>query len=379
MSAAAIFTRRIMGMDYRVWLVMPAIWLVSLALLGYKYINNKSCAPASIYIDGKKEEPAVRFINQRIKFEIQTEGAAKIVWDFKDGTDGEPDIYRTGPAVYHTFSKEGPYKVVVVVNGTCTYEQDIMVKSRDITNQGRPKIGIFPYPEKPKYSVGDMITFESEEINIRPMSYEWNVLETGDIQREALATFTFNNAGKYTVQLIINNDPSTVTTKRIEVVADTPLMPNTPDNPVSIDKGPDVGSLPQLVPQPEKLPDIKGTADSTKDTKGTTNGAAPPKPKPREVDPEAFKALLQSVVNEEGKELEDLYEFLDYKGSTMVEVNGDKNAAIQLKEFCKTMRDKKKNKRKIETLSFIKDNNNSVQRIQVKVPGKGFWDWLPFN
>lgn len=374
MSAAAIFTRRVMGMDYRVWLVMPAVWVLSLALLGYKYLNETPCAPATINMDGKPSEGiAVRYVNQLIKFEIQTDSVTSVEWSFND-------VKEQGLVVYHKFTKEGKYNVVARVNGTCRYEQKVRVRSRDeLDNHEKGEFRIFPYPEKPKYSVGDIIRFESEKINVLATSYEWKVLQTNETRTDADATFTFRHPGKYTIQLILNNDPSLVETRRIEVSGEgTPTL-GTPENPFPPNGGAAVGLNGPLVQPEENSGGTKGVADSTKETKGPTTATPPAAPPVKKVDPEAFKELLQSVVNEE-KELEDLYEFLDYKASTMVEVNGNKSL-IPLKDFCKNMRDKKKKKRKIESLSFKVDDKKSIQAIQVKVPESGgFWDWVnPFN
>lgn len=373
--SATIFNGRLFGMDYRVWLAMLVTCCSVMALFGYKRINDRNRAPctdATITVDGKSMEgKAVCYAGRLAIFKIQGEGLVKVAWKFNDGSHANG-----GQIVSHKFIEEGNYKVAVLVNGDCSYEREITVKKVPVNGRTEKAfIEIFPEPAQPKE--GSTVAFHAVA-NVPAHVYEWKLGSTGEVQHGAVATFTLNEAGAYSVRLMINNDPSTITTKVIEVFSLTAQPPELNDGapmpgaaappPVLVDQGKFNPAQPTAQP---------GNRGNTTDT----GGSKPPlqKPQPVEVDPDTFKGLLQDVLNE-NKEIQDLYEYLDYKGSTMVQVNG-KQPLMALKDFCKNMKEKKKNKRKIETVSFKKDDKKSIQQIQVSVPESGgFWDKVnPFN
>lgn len=360
MNTPAIFTKRILGMDYRVWLVMPALWLLSLALFGYKYINDNPCAAASISVDGKRTERASCYTNKLVRFSIQTEEPASVVWNFDDGTEE-----RSGLEAYHEF-KEGTYTVVATVNENCKYEQEVTVEPPAFISPEKKEIVIFEDPRNPK--LGSTVTFKSVAINIPVDSYEWTLLNTGDVQNDAVATFTFNDPGNYIVQLIVNNDPRTKRIKEINIAEDTPSVAADPANetantgsavnaealtnlitPGGNSEGPKTGNeMPSNTPKKDSV--VKKDSD---------------KANVKDIDPETFKGLLQDVIDE-NKEIGELYPYLNYQGSTMVEVNGEK-PLITLKDFCKSI----KNSKKIQSVSFKKDDKNGIW-IKVKVKRSWF-------
>lgn len=375
--SADIFTRRIMGMDYRVWLAMLITCCSTIALFGYKHISNikvTPCVAATITVDGKPmENRAVCYLGRLTMFKIQAEGITKVEWDFKDGTDEVK-----GQIVTHEFANEGDYKIIATINGHCLAAGIVTVKKPLRPGDGEKRIiRIFPEPTQPK--VGSVVDFYVVS-NVKADSYQWKLLGTDQIRQSDVARFQFNEPGNYTVQLIINNDPSTATTEAIEVFALTPEVPQGFENGVGTGVPGPVGPPPVLVDH--GIPHSGGTAtiggtDSKKDT-GTSNPAAP-KTKPVDVDPNTFMGELQEVIYG-SKDIEDLYRYLDYKGSTMVKVN-EETTLISLKEFCKKMKNEKRKRNKIETLGFKKDDKNSIQTLLVKVSKKeGLLDKLwPFN
>src|SRR5688572_19906261 len=98
MNAGNFFTRRILGLDYRVWGAMLSVCFFSLALFGYKQIrfnniNDQHCQQDTIAVEGKREEVfATCYLNRYVSFEVQSEAGAKVVWDFDDGT-----VFEKGP------------------------------------------------------------------------------------------------------------------------------------------------------------------------------------------------------------------------------------------------------------------------------------------
>ena len=383
MNATNFFTRRILGMDYRVWITMLLVCFLSLGLYSYKQIRfnrlkNQPCSNDSITVNSKRvENVASCLLNRLTFFGIQSNSAATVEWDFGDGTD-----VQKGQAVSHKFIEEKTYSVTATVNGECKFKVDVEVVQDALLSikQEKPSVQIVADPLHPK--IGGIVKFYCVSDISFINSYEWKVIETKEVQLDSVPAFTFRDEKIYTIQLVLNDDPSTRTTRTIKAITEVPIGPETP-NSVAGGGMSNIGPLitPPVVPVNANPPSNKGAANNNQGTSkpDTANAAAPPKAP--QVDPDAFKDLLQNVVNqEEGKELEDLYKYLDYKAFTRVEVNENKSS-IPLNDFCKNMRDKKKKKRKIESLSFQIDDKKSIQVIRVKVPQSGgFWDLLnPFN
>jgi hypothetical protein len=374
--SANILAGRIMGMDYRVWLAMLVTCITTTALFGYKHVNDRKampCADAIITIEGQPvERNAVYHVDRYLTFKIQMEGLTDVEWSFGDGIDKVK-----GQVESHKFIEAGAYTVNVTVNGHCTFEREITVeKPLHPGDEEKTIIEIVNEPKVPK--VGDAVAFGVAS-NLQIHSYEWKSLNTDDaVQQTAVASFAFDVPGKYIIRLIVNNDPKTVRNKVIEVGADTPPMPGTLNSGLA-NPGVLVPAGPPPVLIEQGLPNTGGaTNDSKNGAKGPdTSTAKPATPKPKaEADPATFKDMLQDVIDEK-KEIEDLFAFLDYQGSTKVKVN-ESASLVSLRDFCKKMRSEKKNRRKIEALSFKKDDKNSIQTIQVKVPEKGRW-WWPFD
>lgn len=405
MSTAPVLTRRIVGMDYRIWLTMLVTCFISLGLLRYQQItnyqvSNKACAD-TITVNGK-EGIAICYINRLATFGIQTNGAAKVVWDFGDGS-----AEVKGSLVSHKFIKAGNYRVVASVNGNCNSEEEVTVKNPpnpDLNKPQKIEVKIFQDPTNPK--VGSTVTLEGvPNIPINVNSYEWKLFNARNapiVKKDSAAIFTFNRPGKYIVQLIINNDPSLIVKKLIEVVAVAPPMSEVPNNAGSVVGGPAGFTSPPVLIRPGEDPlnnpnnqqqnqSNQPKVDSSQKSKPDSNqapkpdinqGAKPDLDSPKAaakssavtIDEDSFKDLLQDVI-EENKEIDELYEYLDLRGETKVEVNGDE--VVKLRKFC---RDPKSKKIKIESLKFSKNENNSIQLIKVKLQKrKGFFDWLPFN
>jgi len=361
-------------MDYRVWASMALVCFFSLGLYGYNrirlhYSRVAGCVPDTILVDNKRiDDIPLCDLNRLILFKLQ-KTAGTVIWDFGDGT-GKIE----GQLVQHTYTKMGRFPIVATVGGTCNYEGVIAVTNPLDLLPPKTVVEIFADPANPK--TGQTITFTSVP-NIPARSYEWKVSGSDSVLRDSIATFKFDVAGTYTVQLIINNDIATRKLFPLKVGADTPPQPDLSKNgagtvtsntgfpvpPITSGDNPFNGQNNQQ--QTKIPPDVKPGGN-----KPDTSKQIPPKP--TVVDANAFKDLLQQVVNEE-KEIGDLYEYLDYKGSTMVKVNAEETL-VPLREFCKKMQSLKKKKRKIESVSFKKDDKNSIGSIQVKIPdNEGFF------
>jgi PKD repeat protein len=388
MNANDFYTRRVLGMDYRVWATMLVISLLSLGLFGYRHVIHSGssrilgCTPDTISVNGTKIEVlASCYLDRYSPFAISSDGPANVEWDFGDDTESQK-----GQVVNHKFVKEGTYRIIATVNKRCIYEGEVEVIEDPFYSARRkkPVVEIFADPMRP--TSGSSVKFYCVSDIPTITSYKWTVLNTNEIQNIPEPTFTFNNDGNYDVQLLINNNESNIWKTVIQVSSRPPQIP-AGNTDVGLNGGSpvDVRNIGRLVTsevtpaanddKPQNNNGINNERGNKTDSiKNASVHKAP------ELDEAAFKDLLQNVVNQEGKELEDLYEYLDYKASTRVEVNKS-STLISLKEFCQNMRGKKKSRRKIEALSFKIDDKKSIQTIQVKIPPKeGFFERLnPFN
>ena len=373
-------------MDYRVWSTMLGTCILCLALFGYRQISyhapgSEKCSDEVIVVNSKKIELVTScYLNQYSEFEILADSAARVEWNFGDGKGVE-----MGRVVSHKFDDEDTYIVTVSVNGYCEQDMEVRVVENPFhtPNSGRTVVKVIADPITPR--VGEKVKFYCVTDLPSVNSYQWKVLNTNEIQTGEFPTFIFTQEGAYTVQLVLNNDAQTLTNSVIVATAGAgPTPPVIPPDGSGGGAPSPIGTLGPLVPKGANTAGEKvilqpntgaGTNMGVLPTTDTAKGDSNKTPK---IDESAFKELLQQVINDKEKELEDLYVYLDYKGSTKVEVNGQETA-ISIKKFCENMRGKKKNLRKIESLEFKVDDNQSIQRIQVKVP-EGLWERLnPFK
>src|SRR6187399_3265243 len=107
MSTYSIFSRRILGLDTRVWRLMLIVLVLSFGLLSYKIINKDKCIPFYIEI-GRKSHIAdtFYFTGENIRF-IASISSEDLSWDFNDNST----VTTKGSFVVHTFKKEGKYYV----------------------------------------------------------------------------------------------------------------------------------------------------------------------------------------------------------------------------------------------------------------------------
>ncbi len=389
MNATNFFTRRILGLDYRVWVAMVLVCFLSLGLYSYKqirfnHINSQPCPNDSITINGKSVENVASCVLNRLSlFGIQSDSAATVEWDFGDGTN-----VVKGQIVSHGFIEEKIYSVKATVNGECEFKVEVVIAQDPFLSgkQVKPVVEIFADPIRPK--IGSTVHFYCVSDMPYITSYEWKVLEKNEVKGDSVPAFMFREGGIYTIQLVLNDDPLTRTTRAIKVITEmSPAQGPFDKSGLGAVTPGGIGILGNSVQPGGNVSDPNNNPPSNNGAANNDQGTSKPDspkrdslPKAPEVDPGAFKDLLQNVVDQDGKELEDLYKYLDYKASTMVEVNENKSL-IPLKDFCKNMRDKKKKKRKLESLSFKIDDKKSIQVIRIKVSQSGgFLDWVnPFN
>src|SRR5687768_164708 len=129
MNATDFYSRRVFGMDYRVWAAMLLISVLGLGLFGYRHIRysassgNLGCTSDTISVNGKKiEVVASCYLNRYSPFAILSDTTVNVEWNFNDGSEPQE-----GQVVNHKFIKEGIYRVTATVNERCIYEAEVEV------------------------------------------------------------------------------------------------------------------------------------------------------------------------------------------------------------------------------------------------------------
>ncbi|MEO6916080.1 MAG: PKD domain-containing protein [Chitinophagaceae bacterium] len=382
MNSTDFFTRRALGMDYRIWASMVLVCIASLALYSFSHTgiarsNNSNCLLDTVQVNGKKAEIIVTcYLDQSSTFEFPKKNTSTVVWDFDDGTKRE-----NGAFVSHKFTLDGTYMVTAIVNGTCKYTVEIEVVYDPFTSddQSTPVIEIYADPINP--TVGKEVKFYCVS-DLRAIdSYQWTNSGTGEVKTDASPNFTFPKEGMYTIELVINKGKYPPTKSILNVKNGIPQPGlNLPGTASGLEAPVSIGRLVSPGPNPFDSLGLSHPKEVNKTNSPSDSLKKAVERKAPELDPESFKGILQGVVDQNGKELDDLYKYLDYESATRVELN-ENGAFMPLKDFCNIMRKKKPGKRKIESVSFVKDNKNSIQTIKVKmVKNEGFFSRLnPFK
>ena len=107
MTSNRIFTRQLMGLDYRVWRVMLIISILSLGLLSYRLIDSKKCIPVNFLIKTITiHADSTYSVGENLSF-ISSSNKNEITWDFGDNTEKV-----TGQYVTHAYQNTGSYKII---------------------------------------------------------------------------------------------------------------------------------------------------------------------------------------------------------------------------------------------------------------------------
>jgi hypothetical protein len=375
MNPVSTLSNKKMGLDRKVWMVMLVTCILCLGLFGYKIINgNEPCTPTTLSINAiPAEKEAVHYVDEPLTFKAPLAANKKIVWDFGDKTSSEE-----GFIVTHTYKKEGEFRITAVINGRCENYARINIKKHVEISQSLNNYNI---SEK---IVGSSIINVGKEEKFTyaggATSYEWTVKNSSNFptQTTPTASFNFSLPGPYTIQLVVNNDPSKKGYKEITVIdpaasatqksgggsksipmlipANLPPLPNPADRQSDrqADKQPEKQAEKQPEKAPEKQPDVT---------------AEPAKKKVVFIHDQIFQSLLEGVVTGQ-KDVDDFDPYLIYGGATKVRVNDGKI----YKTFSQLCQEIKGRKVIIESVKLKRDENDKtvVMQIEVDYKKKGF-------
>lgn len=367
MNANRIYTRKILGLDNMVWMFMILIIIMAIGLLSYRLADRKECIPFTFNIKAiTMHTEGTFYTDETLSFSASLK-TQNIQWDFGDNSRSE-----TGQYVSHRFAKEGKYFITASTVPGCETIKEINVKAPlpappvfDSTNvdAGEKIIG------HTTTFTGTSEVFVCSEIGT---SYDWAIVNRPTIRPKSLgstASFLFPNAGKYTVQVTVDNDRNKRYFKDIIVQDVASPMNSVPEKPTRL--------IPLPQPPPiQNQPREKANPAPAEKPKATTDPEGPvikpPSNKLLRVGNATFKAYLEKVMDKE-MTAADFDKYLCGGGSTKVILNGDKSDVQTFASLCNFLREGKVKKMvifnkkiKLVSVKLHRDNTTCVTLIDVK-------------
>lgn len=326
MTANRIFTKQLMGLDYRVWRTILIISILSLGLLSYRLIDSKKCTPVSFYIKTINiHTDSIYNTGETLSF-ISSATYEETTWDFGDNSKKV-----TGQYVTHTYSNAGSYLITAYTGSTCQNSQQIKVVTPVVVPQNDDAI------ITGQEIVGPVATITGKEelftCMVDAKTYEWTISNYPSMtQTGGTAKLRFPTVGKFLVMVTLNGDRTKRYTKEINVeAAPAEAKPLIPD------------SIPPLLP-PAENKNIKITDD-------------------------IFKGYLGKVIDKK-MTAADFDNYLCFKGDTKVILNGE---LMTFNAMCDVISGKKRRKLligrtkiKIQMAEMRRGTDGCVNIIEVK-------------
>ncbi len=332
MKAKRIFTRQILGLDYRVFRLILAIAILAIGLLSYRLLDKKECTPVNFLIKTITPHTDSSYsAGESLSF-IANASGNEITWDFGDNSEKV-----TGQYVTHKYLSTGSFTVTATTGVSCATAQKIIVKlPTDFTKSSEPV-------SAGEEIIGPFATTTGVEVSFTCMvsatNYEWSIPNYPKMLRNgSTAKFIFPAAGKFLVQVTLDNDRTKRYTKEVTVEAPAVTQSPLPEN------------IKPLIPtEVQALPDPKTFSVKISDA--------------------VFTEYLTQVIDKK-MAAPDFDKYLCYKGETKVVANGD---IITFNALCEEISGKKrrkfivtKTKIKINSAILRRDNEGCVNIIEVK-------------
>lgn len=333
MTGERIFTKQLMGLDYRVWKTMLIISILSLGLLSYRLIDKKKCTPVTFLIKTiNTHSDSIFNVGETLSF-ISSVTNEETTWDF-----GDNSAKITGQYVSHVYTTAGTYKVSASTGTACESIQNINVQEPVAAPQNDNAV------VTGQEIVGPISTTVGKEelftCMVNAKSYEWTISNYPSMtQSGGTAKLRFPTAGKFLVQVTLDGDRTKRYTKEINVDPEP-----TPPSPGTVDVKPLIPETVQPLPTIPQNNTVKITDD-------------------------IFKGYLGKVVDKK-MTAADFDNYLCYKGDTKVILNGE---LMTFNAMCDEISGKKrrkliigKTKIKIQTAEMRRDKDGCVNIIEVK-------------
>ena len=351
MKNSAIFTKKSMGLDNKVWVSMLIVILLSFGLYGYRLIDNsinKACIPVAVKINGQLNTDSLTFsINERLFFSASNVPGSDVNWFFSDNNEKQE-----GYTTSHIFRKTGIFQINITVNGKCdNFTKVHIIKPAPVVIDSSGNI--IEYIKGPDNTqTGKEVIFTTDATS---GIYEWTILNNQNYKPRLTkdASFKFNNGGEYIVQLKLDNDNTKRYTKSITV--EEPPLTDDGDKTKQGSGPKPTYIIPPIVPKPSPVDTAKPVVPTPE-----------PEPSHKVITNALLKAFLEQVASG-AKTVKDFDIYLCSGGETKVLDNKDWTTFA---EFCKKLQSKK-----IEIQSVEQGKNNDcIMSITVKSKKKGWWN-----
>lgn len=333
MTGNRIFTKQLMGLDYRVWRTMLVICILSLGLLSYRLIDSKKCKPVNFLVKTIiQHSDSIYNTGETLSF-VSSSNEYETTWDFGDNSEKV-----TGQYVTHIYKSAGAYNITASTGTGCETIQSIKVAEPAVAAQDDNNI------VSGQEIVGPASTITGKEemftCMVTAKSYEWSISNYPKMnQQGSTAKFQFPTSGKYLVQVTLDGDRTKRYTKEINVEEAPTTASVTPE-----EVKPLIPETVQPLPDPNESKNIKITDD-------------------------IFKGYLGKVIDK-NMTAADFDNYLCYKGDTKVILNGE---LMTFNAMCEEISGKKrrkliigKTKIKIEMAEMRRDKDGCVNIIEVK-------------
>lgn len=342
------------NVDYRIYISLGILLLVSLSLLLYQYTRHVDCDDAKFFIHADEY-----VINRVVEYQDNTKGAQNWEWDFGDST-----AIDRRQITFHKYKKPGNYIVRLKINNNCIHEKSLTITSIS------QETGYLPTIIAPNVvTMGESIQFDSEKEGGE--SWEWSFGETS--RTDALGknpSYKFKSVGEKKITLIVNGDVEHTAVKTIYVAPKNIKAKQKIDiQSYEPERQPIAFSLPRGAAQKDPLVDMLQYIPVSPKSKSKKDSIIAERKAP-EISNEQFQLLLNQVAAQ-AKTKDDFKDYLCGNFEIPVVVNDKK--LMPFGQFCQNIMGKKI---KIIALRLNKDSKNCIQNINVQYKVKKMMLWI---
>jgi hypothetical protein len=246
-----VFSKQWGKLDYRVWMSLIALSLISLTVFGYKVATNEQCPSVNIALECNLNHAGLDsntfYVNEEITFNTHTTAPDQhISWDFGDKTP-----LHIGSKILHA---------TVTIKGKCAQSVVVKVIKNSISLFDSTVLDINPIISADIIKLGNETIFNTSTV---AKEYTWGIEELPDIgvRNTPTARFIFPKPGNFTITLTLDNGK--VFKKVIQIVDPFGQADNT--DPLPPVKKVDLPELPPPAEEPLPLPPVKKEEPVVKD------------------------------------------------------------------------------------------------------------------
>lgn len=348
-------------LDEQVYLTMILVAVISLLVLGFRYINRHPCPPVTLKIQSNTDSFQK---GNLISFKAYAPGGNDFSWNFGDGSKND----ETTSSVLHKFNAAGTYTVSVTVDDQCSEFQDVVITEGRISDYNT--LGSLFIGPSTVY-MGVLVTFE--DLSTKSTSWEWYLDDQLKVDATGKsASFIFKTSGIKKISLVVNGRKDQIQIRFVNIIdreaeknlarqkeaKNTPKPANGGGKIVFVPNNPTVAPIPlpnQAVPLPA-------------DNKSKKEEEKPKAPeKAPDVTSPQMEALLKEVITG-GKTAQDFSSYFCGDLTRNVVYN---SSSVTFMAMCNSLKELKiKKVKSIKVVQMYKDGTNCVQSMVVTVDVK---------